>query len=112
MALTFKHTIDTVDGLTVRFSSIKIHRDAGIAWPWHHAVNAIARIGPLDSNPLQIYFGDGLFDDEVLRAKHPNVFVEISSAPRKKGWDFTVRFTDAKWIPSALQPGYVWESAA
>ena len=113
MSLTFKHTVTSVDGLTVRFSSIKIHPDAGIAWSWHHAVHAIARIEPLESNPLQLHFGDGLFDQEVLRAGHAEVFAEITEVPlKKKGWDFTVRFTDPKWVPSALVPGYVWESAA
>lgn len=113
MSLMFKHSIDSVDGLTVRFRSIKIHPQAGVAWPWHHALLAIAWIAPMESNPLEVHFGDGLFNSELLREKHAEVFAEISSTRRgNKGWNFTVRFTDAKWIPSALAPGHAWESAA
>jgi hypothetical protein len=113
MAITFKHKIEGVDGLVVRFTSQKVHPDAGIAWAWHHAVLAIARIAPLDQNPITLHFGDDLFDDTKIEAGYREIYADVVQMPKgKKGYETTVRFTDSKWIPSALVKGFTWESSA
>jgi hypothetical protein len=113
MATTFEHTIEAVDGLIVRFTSKMIHPDAGIAWSWHHAVHALARIEPQGENPLAANFGDDLFDDRALERRYPEVYADVVQLPRSKtDFDTIVRFTDAKWIPRAVAKGYRWQSSA
>jgi hypothetical protein len=113
MATTFEHTIGAVDELIVRFTSTMIHPDAGIAWSWHHAAHALARIEPLDQNPIAIHLGDDLFDDQALERRYPEVYADVAQLPRgKKSFETTVFFTEAKWIPSAIAVGFTWQSSA
>lgn len=112
MSTTFHHKVDSVEGLTVTFRSRKLHPDAGVAWPWHHAMLVLGTIG-YEENPIAQALGDGLFRDDVLRARHTEFLASVEQkAQGKTKWITTVTFTAPTWMSKALAKDFTWESAA
>lgn len=113
MAITFEHRVLSVDGdTTITFGSKAVHPDAGVAWPWHHALHALTFIEPLDTNPIRAHFGDRIYDDDVTKKEHPTIFASVKQTKTgKKSWQTTVTMTERSWMPP-VAPGFTWSSAA
>ncbi len=73
----------------------------------------MAGVGADAENPISQHFGDDMYVDAILRDRYAEIYAEVVERElTETSWEFTVLFTDARWIPAKISPGFEWTSAA